>query len=866
MQRSSQTTTQSSPQGDDDNPQPGSKPILTGPGGLKLSPEQLQIINHPDGCHGKVLSVAGSGKTTTMACRIKELIENRGIRPSQIQVLMYNRLARQQFHEKLDQIGIPAGQHPAVDTFHSYAYHLIENKEKRQDWAARGDQATIALRQSLQKVVSERFPPEPSSTWQEQQDRLQNIVSALIGPSQEAIMLWKNAAIRPEYAGYDASEALAEVFQETYREFERRRNNANQALTYDDFVLEALDALEDPETMRRRASHLKHIIVDEYQDINLGQQLLLERLASFGADLMAVGDDDQTIYEWRGARADYILGEFQNTFDGKPHRTYKLTRSFRFGYHIAQTAQNLIRHNPNRLSKDLLAYRPQAPSKVQLCGESEAAGSGNGANANDANNANNANIANSNPTNRDSSELLVDALEQLLNQGDANYNAENTDNGPERPRQSRQTVKADQIRILGRSHAQLNGCAAELLRRKIPFQTVDHSPFLETAESQTLLDYLQLAAYASDTRHFAVPQQTPDPLQLLRSCANRPNRYLSQQDQQGIVDTAARQGTNLLQAMRKIAAPDGKPGTSAKLQNLDRLADLLERTARELGDPGAAQPVGPILSRLCKSAGLEEHYLTQHGPGDAAQQRLSSLDQTMDYAQRSRLSWLEFLEHVRQLDYSQGEKEANRVKLMTINATKGLEFDYVFLPDCSEGKLPSLHSGSDPTYDRRQPRRAPQPAEWLENERRLCYVGITRARRAVFLGAPDRNGRETPPKPSRFIEELELDILTDLAPEVRKVAQRTSPGARLLTMLEARRDHHDLIRVIRAHYAPDFPQELREKVDQIRPSAAERPFGYKLQYDRPRRPLRQDRHSTLNRQIQELLTASLTDSIRQTDL
>ena len=575
-----------------DNPQRGRPAGRAAPPEFPLSEEQLQIVHHPAGLHGKVLSVAGSGKTTTMACRVKELTLHRGVRPEETQVLMYNRLARSQFRQRLTQVGLPREQHPPVDTFHSYACKLLADMPEREDWTSRPEPAAAELRQAIQAAIDRHYPPAAdadAASRQERRERGEQLTAHLLDPAREAIMLWKNANIPSDHAGYDADPATAVLYQDIYREFETRRQLARQAVTYDDFLPEALALLkENPARLEAAAGRLRHLIVDEYQDINLAQQQLIELLAGSRADLLVVGDDDQTIYEWRGARSDYILGEFQNVFDNKPHRVYNLTHSFRFGYHIAQNAQNVIRHNPNRLSKDLLSYRPDLPFRVTLCRGADQC---------------------------KPSQELVDCLEDLL---------------------TRQGIAPSRIRVLGRTHSQLHRFSLELLRRGVPHQDPGNVPFLQAAESRDLLNYLQLAA--------AVRRPPgPETGDLLRAVLNRPNRFLSQADRQALLDQAARNGCDLLTAMQSVARPQGRPSALAKLRNLEQLAHLLADINERLHPAGPKPAAAAILDEMLQRSQLESHYPRSYGYGEAARQSSLNLQTLLDHAAVTGLDWEQFL-------------------------------------------------------------------------------------------------------------------------------------------------------------------------------------------------------------------------------
>ncbi len=311
---------------------------------MQPTDEQLAIIHHPLGQHACVLAVAGSGKTTTMVHRIKYLVEDLRQDPARIRVVMFNRLAREQFEQKLAEEIFELGKRPKVLTFHALAFSLRADAEKsgllpqyKQLWIGdREELAIVCARRAIEGLIRE--------------DQLMDDVDP--EAALDAIGLWKASLIPPEHAGHHTNRDLELV----YRRFEELREEA-RALTFDDFVPKAMMLLRDNAGFRQRfANRLDHLIVDEYQDINYGQQQLIRLLAGDRADVMVVGDDDQTIYEWRAARPHYILKGFQEDFANKPVVDYTLSHSFRFGPLIAQAAYNVVTFNQQRAAKPLVAH------------------------------------------------------------------------------------------------------------------------------------------------------------------------------------------------------------------------------------------------------------------------------------------------------------------------------------------------------------------------------------------------------------------------------------------------------------------------------------------------------------------------------
>ena len=474
----------------------------------KLTAEQQQIVMHPDNHHGRVLAVAGSGKTTTMAHRIRHLMKERGIGKHQIQVLMFNHLARNQFIEKLDKFGISRSQQPSVNTFHSFAYR-VGNLAGQVQWFGENEGlGTLNLLKAISKVA-----------------KLQKINRAELSldEAERAIGLWKGSLIPPNYAGYTGSNGNAYVA--IYREFEDLRHE-NNAITFDDFVPLAVALIQgDRSKLSQHASALKYIIVDEYQDINLGQEKLIELLASYGADVMVVGDDDQTIYEWRGARSEYILREFMTTFSSKPHLTYHLTNSFRFGYSIAQASNNVISHNTNRLEKTLIAYNPQMNSRITLVHSVE--------------------------VNRRLTNEVINLVKH-------------------------KKVAPSDIRILGRTYAQFNSVMIEFMLRKIPFKVEGGAPFIKSSECNVLLDYLRVASSID-----LIPGRTLEPRFL--NIANKPNRYLGHAALRLMLQNGQNDGKSLRKLLRETTKDPGSFSSNSQRENLNELLSLLEELGSKIG-------------------------------------------------------------------------------------------------------------------------------------------------------------------------------------------------------------------------------------------------------------------------------------------
>ena len=746
-----------------------------------LTDEQLQVVAHPDGHHARVLSVAGSGKTTTMAYRIRHLIEERGVQRHQIQVLMFNAAARRQFQQRLEDIGILRENQPPVDTFHSYSFKKINIQGFKQWFGDTEEHHYLRVKESVDRIRSV-YAKKGESIDEDSLD---------VNAAERAIGLWKGALIRPSDAGYEGP--YGDVYVEVYGDYERVRLTEN-AITFDDFVPLAVQSLTGQRGKTRSINELRYIIVDEYQDVNLGQQKLIEMLASEGADIMVVGDDDQTIYEWRGARAEYILGEFANVFDNKPQITYRLTNSFRFGFMIAQASHNVVAHNTKREIKDLTPSDPSQDSEITVILDAEI------------------------QDDYSKRALATELISLVVDKG----------------------IKPLTIRVLGRTYAQLTEFQSELLLRHVPFVVEGHGSFLQAGECQAMLDYLRVADLLND------PPETHTISNLI-NIANKPSRFLPREGLRRAIESGLKSQQSLLSILRELSERDSAFGSRRQQEELTELAAVLESLAAKLAvDSGDEHETkaGPILRYVNESVGYVDHYLNYYGEGEQSQNRISSIETFMHYADRVDIGWREFIEHTERSDTTLGKPADQCVTMTTIHRVKGLKFDYVFIPNCEEGHMPVIASNDDPTYDKRAPRRAPNAAEWVESERRLFYVGATRAKRGLFIGAPklrpvDSAGNsltsavarmERNSASSRFLEEMELEPTREVALEVIKAA-RKQPNI-LAELLQQQRPFHALVKGVK-NLGRFFSQRVRRKVAAIEVDGAERPFAYKQAYSSP---------------------------------
>jgi len=769
-----------------------------------LTEEQQTIIHHPLGSHARVLAIAGSGKTTTMVHRVQHLVEELHQDPARVRVLMFNRLAREEFERKLAKQVPDLNRRPKVLTFHALAFGLRMDAEKQglfphsmKLWT--GDLEELALwcmNRAIDSLVQEGAIPD------------------LIDPkvALDTVGLWKASLIPPERAGHRTNPDLPLV----YRRFEELRVR-EQALTFDDFIPEAFKIMDShPEFRRRWTDRLDHLIVDEYQDVNYGQQQLIRLLAGNKADVMVVGDDDQTIYEWRAARPRYILEEFKRDFTNKAVADYPLSHSFRFGPLVAQTAYNVITTNEVRAPKSLVAHEVEKQTDVKLLME-------------ESEQASQVDLA------------MASEVEILVRKG---------------------RVAPTQIAVLGRSFIQFEGLQAVFLQHKIPFRVLGQAAFFERDENRTLIDYFRLAfayskapralkpwraapaaeemedsaqsrSYGSYGRRTQADSPSAEGVRTVLAVANTPSRRLLRSALRSAIEKGDQAGQSLERIFARLLSPDESPFPSDRREAVQELDDLFRRIG-ERSSAGKWQ-AGEALDWLMETVDYERHYTHLYGSGVASVERIASLHNFVRFARDTGLAITNFIDYLSTLQPSQGKPNEQLITMTSIHRTKGLEYDYVFIPNCVEGYMP-MHAYDDcGIYDTKGivPESPASPP--IESERRLFYVGLTRAKKQVYIGThlPPTGGMQgasSVPLPSRFLEEMQLEPSRALVGTIQQAVGRSKPEDAWRTAITKTGIRRELAEKVIKHYGGLLSSEIRTWVCRIKDSLPDEPFRYSQAY------------------------------------
>ncbi|MDX1253268.1 MAG: DNA helicase II [Gammaproteobacteria bacterium] len=613
--------------------------------------------------HLLVLAGAGSGKTRVLVHRMAWLIRVEEASPYSILAVTFTNKAAAEMRGRIEQmLGISTGG-LWVGTFHGLAHRLL-----RAHWREAGlpqafqildgdDQYRLVRRILKALELDEaRWPPKQA---------------------QGFINGRKDEGLRPHQIqgnGDPYTRQMVRIYQ-AYEEACQRGGMVDFA----ELLLRTLEMLgKHPEVLAHYRQRFRHILVDEFQDTNAIQYAWLKLLAGDSARLFIVGDDDQSIYGWRGARIENIQRVSQD-FPGT--RVIRLEQNYRSTGVILAAANALIANNEGRLGKNLWTAGEQG-EPIQFYTA-----------FNDL----------------DEARFIVQRIERWVEQGNARREAA----------------------ILYRSNAQSRVLEEALIAAGIPYRIYGGLRFFERAEIKDALAYLRLIANREDDASF-------------ERVVNTPARGVGERSLALVRDHARAHGLPLWQAARVAAVRPVAP-----------FLDLIERLARDT----AGLTLGEQIEHVIAHSGLRDHCRKEKGEkGEARVENLEELANAARQFQYDAESGLEplqaFLAHAA-LEAGEGQGDAwqDCVQLMTLHSAKGLEFPLVFMCGVEEGLFPHQMSAQEPAR--------------LEEERRLCYVGITRARRHLFLTCAERrrlHGSEIYPQPSRFIGEIPPELLREVRP------------------------------------------------------------------------------------------------------
>lgn len=629
-----------------------------------------------------VLAGAGSGKTRVLVHRIAWLVQVEQASPWSILSVTFTNKAAHEMRGRIEQLLGISPQGMWVGTFHGLAHRLL-----RAHWREAGlvEQFQILDSDDQQRLVKRviRELGLDDNQWAPRQ-------------AQWWINSQKDEGLRPQHI-QPAGDLYMTTMVRIYEAYEQACNRAG-AVDFAELLLRSLELWRDNPALREQyRARFRHILVDEFQDTNAVQYAWLRHLAGNSPSLMVVGDDDQSIYGWRGARIENIQ-QFQTDYPNA--EMIRLEQNYRSTATILKAANALIGNNAGRLGKELWTDGNEGEPIALYAGFNE----------------------------QDEARFIVERIEQGIRGG----------------------LSRSEIAILYRSNAQSRVLEEALLRSGIPYRIYGGQRFFERAEIKNAMAYLRLMGSRGDDG-------------ALERIINLPTRGIGDKTVELLRQQAREQDVSMWQAACDLLDNKGLPGRAANA--VQGFMVLIE----EMAERAEGLPLYSQAQIAIEHSGLLRFH--EQEKGDKGQARVENLEELVSAARGFENDMadaedegdvlLAFLAHA---SLEAGETQADRfedsVQLMTLHSAKGLEFPLVFMAGVEEGLFPHKMSLEDPGR--------------LEEERRLAYVGITRAmQQLVITWAETRRlyGSETFNKVSRFVREVPGELIQ----EVRLGSQVTRP-------------------------------------------------------------------------------------------
>ena len=640
-----------------------------------LNEQQKAAVEHTEG-PVLVFAGAGSGKTRVLTYRIASLIKTHGVRPYNILAVTFTNKAANEMKERItDLLGENSGRLWA-GTFHGICARIL-----RENGAEIGIDRNFTIFDTSDQLSLIRESMESLDYDQKRYNA--NAILNLISKAKEQLVL-------PDEFGKRFSGPLEDIARGVYRVYQEKLAQ-NHALDFDDLIMYTVLLLKSvPKVLQHYQERFKYVLVDEYQDINYSQYQLVKNLAAKHNNIFCVGDDDQSIYRWRGADVGIIL-QFETDYPDAI--IYKLEQNYRSTKKILEAAHHVVKRNRGRAVKKLWTENDEG-SDIEII-ES----------ANELEEATN----------------IARSIQDKISYEDRKYS---------------------DIVILYRMNAQSRVFEEAMINNRIPYRLIGTVRFYERKEIKDALAYLRLAAN---------PYETVS----LRRVINVPHRGIGQTSMTRLEDFAITEQLTLFDALRRVLEATDVP-KKARLA-MAQFAELIAH----LHEMSGSVSVHRLASEALEVSGYIQALKDDHTM--ESQTRLENIQEFLSVTEQFELSSEDrslpiFLEQVALIsDIDTYDESGNAVTLMTLHAAKGLEFPIVYMAGMEEGIFPHRRSIDD--------------HEELEEERRLCYVGMTRAReRLTFSYAHQRMmmGQIQRSDVSRFIGEIPEELYAQTLPKKRQ--------------------------------------------------------------------------------------------------
>ena len=621
-----------------------------------------------------ILAGAGSGKTRTVTYRIAHMIKEMGISPLNILALTFTNKAAKEMKERAEQLVGSDSHNLAISTFHSFAVRLLKTYADRIGYGRNFNIYDVDDQKSLiGKIIKEL-----------------NINSDEISPSKVANRISKlkedGIGVKELEKEIDVKLYSNRIFYDIYKQYDNTLR-ANNAMDFSDLLLNARRILDDPYVLERVQDRYRYVIVDEYQDTNNIQYETINLISKKSRNICVVGDEDQSIYAFRGANIHNILNferDYPDAFVAMLERNYRSTQR------ILNAANEVIKNNKSSKGKKLWTDGNKG-EKIKVFKASNT---------------------------YDEANYITDEIKSKKGQ---NFSYKD-------------------MTILYRTNAQSRVLEERLLAKNIPYKIYGGMQFFQRKEVKDILGYMNLLNNPSDNLNF---------LRII----NVPKRSIGDKTIEKLTELSRDKGLSLVGSLEFANELSGiRSGTILKLKEFyDLFLSIYER----LEEISIKEVFQEILSKTKYIESLEEN---KEDRTRNIEELLNSITEMEKETPGLTLS--EYLDTISLASSIDGlEEEDNHVKLMTVHSSKGLEFDYVFIAGMEDGLFPS--DQGDSTDDE------------IEEERRLCYVAVTRARKELTISHAEERmiwGQTSyMRRPSRFISEMKKDELEFIRPEKEKV-------------------------------------------------------------------------------------------------
>ncbi|MBD3663668.1 UvrD-helicase domain-containing protein [Sulfitobacter sp. TSTF-M16] len=663
-----------------------------------LNPAQREAVEKLEG-PVLMLAGAGTGKTRALTARIVHLLNTGTARPNEILAVTFTNKAAREMKNRVGQmLGQQVEGMPWLGTFHAICVKLLRRHAElvglKSNFTILDTDDQLRLLKQLvaaENIDDKRWPAR--------------MLSGIIDG-------WKNRALTPEKVPAADAGLYNHRGTEIYDHYQQRLKELN-AVDFGDLLLHMVTIFQThADVLEQYQRWFRYILVDEYQDTNVAQYLWLRLLAQGHKNVCCVGDDDQSIYGWRGAEVGNIL-RFETDFPGA--HVVRLEQNYRSTPHILAAASGVIAGNEGRLGKTLWTEATEG-EKVRLIGHWDG---------------------------EEEARWIGDEIEAM-----------------QRGTRGMDPMSLDDMAILVRASHQMRAFEDRFLTIGLPYRVIGGPRFYERMEIRDAMAYFRVVT-------------SPDDDLAFERIVNTPKRGLGDKAQQKIQVTARQNGVNLVEGARILLADGGLSGKGAAQLRL--LIDGIDRWNSQLRGPRIEvvqdddlidDEQGPVRMAYAPpeishvelaQVILDESGYTGHWQNDKTPEapgRLENLKELVKALEQFE-NLQGFLEHVSLIMDNEQEGEGEKVSIMTLHAAKGLEFPGVFLPGWEDGLFPSQRSMDE------------SGIKGLEEERRLAYVGITRAEQVCtisFAGNRMIFGQWQSAMPSRFIDELPEEHVEVLTP------------------------------------------------------------------------------------------------------